>query len=151
MRSQPEHDLSESVDLLNSLLRGEISAVETYDQAIEKYGDPLVPELRENRNCHHDRIAVLSARVRALGGEPSTSSGAWGVVANLTEGTAKLFGKQAAINALESGEDRGLEDYRNAIDKIDPGSASILLNDLLPAQERTHRRMSNLKKAGQSA
>jgi len=150
MKSEHDHDLSQSVDLLNSLVRGEIAAVETYDQAIEKYGDPLIPELRENRNCHHDRIAVLSARVRALGGTPSTSSGAWGVVAGVAQGGAKLLGKQAAISNLESGEDHGLEEYREAIDKLDPGSASILLNDLLPAQERTHTRMSMLKKSGQS-
>jgi uncharacterized protein (TIGR02284 family) len=140
------NDTKRSVDALNSLLRGELSAVETYEQAIAKTIDEPIPELEENRDSHADRVTVLSARVAALGGIPETSSGAWGAFAKLVEGGAELFGRDAAIAALEEGEDRGLNDYRTALGKLDTDSRVVVVADLLPAQERTHERMSALKR-----
>ena len=143
-----QHKPSTSIDHLNSLLRGELAAVETYDQVIQKFPDGPVSDLVENRTCHSNRIPVLTERVLQLGGTPASSSGGWGVLANLTEAGAKIFGKDAAISALELGEDEGLDDYRNSLAELDPVSAETVRRELLPAQERTHRRMSQLKHAG---
>jgi hypothetical protein len=138
-------DRKQSLDALNSLLRGEISAVETYDQAIEKFRDDPIPVLLENRASHQDRLPALRERIAELGGTPDASSGMWGGFAKLVEGSAKLFGRDAAIAALEEGEDRGLADYRNALGRVEPVSRQLLETELLPAQERSHRRMSDLK------
>jgi hypothetical protein len=136
----------QSVNLLNSLLRGERAAVETYDQAIEKTKDAPEPALTENRLCHFNRISVISNRITALGGKAQESSGAWGAFAKVAEGSAKVFGFRAAVAALEEGEDRGLADYRTAVGKLDESSRHAVETVLLPAQERTHRRMSDLQK-----
>ena len=51
--------VDKSVDQLNSLLRGEISAVETYQQAIEKVGDEHASDaaaLRAIAQEHGNRI-----------------------------------------------------------------------------------------------
>ena len=139
---------SKSIEHLNALLRGELSAVETYDQVIAKFSDGPITDLMENRTCHNDRVRVLTKHITQLGGTPSTSSGSWGVLANLTQAGAKLFGLESAINALELGEDKGLDEYRTRFGHLDPASAEIVRTDLLPAQERTHRKMSRLKHDG---
>jgi uncharacterized protein (TIGR02284 family) len=138
-----------SVDQLNSFLRGEISAVETYQMALEKVdqASSVRDELLGCLKSHQDRVMMLQDAIRELGGDPATSSGPWGVFAKAVEGGAKVFGEKAAISALEEGEDHGLEDYREELDDddLDTRSMSLLRDHLLPAQQQTHDRMSSLK------
>src|SRR5438045_8203147 len=74
-------DTGEAVRQINSLLRGEISAAETYKMAIEKVGDGQkvsdVTILRQMQEEHGRAGQELRERIRSLGGEPSDSSGAW--------------------------------------------------------------------------
>ena len=137
-----------SVDHLNSFLRGEISAVETYRMALDKLdeGSPARADLVANLASHEDRVQMLRAAILQLGGEPATSSGPWGVFAKTVEGGARLLGDKAAIAALEEGEDHGLKDYRNDLDDLEVTERALVTNRLLPLQELTHRRMSTLKK-----
>jgi hypothetical protein len=136
-----------NVDTLNSLLRGEISAVETYDQAIEKLNDDaaVAQQLLQCRSSHEQRVMVLRSEVARRGGEPADGSGPWGSFAKLVEGGAKAFGKKAAIAALEEGEDHGLRQYRDDLPKLDGTIRSTLEPQLMTEQEQTHSVMSNLK------
>ncbi|HSY41188.1 MAG TPA: DUF2383 domain-containing protein [Polyangia bacterium] len=135
-----------TVDTLNGFLRGEISAVETYRQALDKLQtSPARVELEQCRRSHEQRVERLRQEVRRLGGTPEEGSGAWGAFANLVEGSAKVFGEKAAIAALEAGEDRGLKLYRDEMEKLDPMARSVIETEVLPAQERTHHSMSTLK------
>ena len=139
-------ETDKAVDSLNELLRGEISAVETYRQAIEKLGSsPTGVQLEDCRRSHAERVAKLRECVARLGGEPAKESGAWGAFARLVEGSAKAFGERAAVSALEEGEDHGLKLYRDDLAKLDPVSRGLVETELLPAQERTHQFMSTLK------
>ena len=136
-----------TVDTLNEFLRGEVSAVETYRQAIEKLsGSPHRALLEEGRRSHELRVTKQQEQLRRAGGEPSQGAGAWGAFAKLVEGGAKVFGEAAAIAALEEGEDRGLKLYRGDLSGLDPAARQFVQADLLVAQEQTHRAMSNLKK-----
>ena len=55
---------------LNSFLRGEISAVETYKQAIEKIKDPAVrSQLQTSAQDHEQRSELLRERISSLGGK----------------------------------------------------------------------------------
>ena len=137
------------VDQLNSFLRGEISAVETYDQAIEKLQEEpaLGSTLANCRTSHQQRVEMLRDEIRRRGGEPSAGSGAWGTFAQLVEGGAKAFGKKAAINALEEGEDHGRDDYKSELDDLSPDLRRLVESRLLPEQIRTHDAMSALKHA----
>ena len=139
---------TKSIDTLNSFLRGEISAVETYAQVIEKLKDAPIPKLAENQACHSKRVSALRSRVLALGGTPAESSGVWGSLAKLYEGSAKVFGRDAAVAAIEEGEDRGLADYRKSYPDLDTTSQMLLSQDLLPAQERTHAAARDIKHMG---
>ena len=137
----------QSVEVLNSFLRGEISAVETYRQALEKVERPQVStQLQDCMQSHKQRVTLLSEQIRALGGTPSTSSGVWGAFAKAVEASAKAFGEKAAVAALEEGEDHGRNDYRRDIDKLDATSRQVIENRVLPEQKRTHDAMSALKK-----
>ena len=139
-------EANETVDTLNGFLRGEISAVETYRQAIEKLdGSSTQMQLEDIRRSHEQRVAKLRDLVARLGGEPADDSGAWGAFARLVEGGAKTFGERAAVAVLEEGEDHGLKQYRDDLEKLDATSRQLVVMDLLPAQERTHQFMSALK------
>ena len=136
------------VDTLNELLRGEISAVETYHQALAKLTrSEARSQLEDACRSHELRVQKLREQVVRLGGHPEQTSGAWGAFARLVEGGAKAFGEKAAIAALEEGEDRGLRLYKGDIDKLDPASRALVEQDMLPAQEATHRSLSTLKHA----
>jgi len=139
---------SDDIDQLNSFLRGEMSAVETYDQAIEKFRDEpgLAETLRTCRSSHDRRVSALKSEVQRLGGAPAEGSGAWGAFAKLVEGGAKIFGKGAAIDALEQGEDHGRDDYKDDLEKLSPAIREFVQRQLQPEQTRTHDAVSRLKK-----
>ena len=134
-------DTDEAIRQLNSFLRGEISAAETYRMAIDKAGDSEkharnVGLLREVQEEHGRAAQAIRDRIRELGGEPSDSSGAWGAWAKFTQGTANLFGDAASLKSLKEGEEHGLKDYEEGIDDIDATSAELVQNQLIPAQQR---------------
>ena len=134
------------IEQLNSFLRGEISAVETYRQAIAKVADlGARTQLEQCQSSHQRRIDMLRTRIVQLGGEPEKSSGAWGAFAKATEGGASLFGEKAAIDVLEEGEDHGLKDYQSHLSDLDVDSRVFVEQELLPAQRQTHRMLSGLK------
>lgn len=142
---------TESVDKLNELLRGELSAVETYNQALEKIEEPFIAreELRRCHAAHQSRVEMLRRAIVNMGGSPSETSGAWGTFAKLIEGGAKVLGSKMAIAALEEGEDHGLGLYKKTLEDkdLDPSTRAFLDRDLLPGQQETHRSVSNIKKS----
>ncbi|NVB81179.1 MAG: DUF2383 domain-containing protein [Kofleriaceae bacterium] len=139
-----------SVDQLNGYLRGELSAVETYRMALDKLdaNSPARFELESAKQSHMQRVTLLKDAIMQLGGKPVEGSGPWGAFAKAVEGAARVFGDKAAIAALEEGEDHGLKDYKDGIEDkdLDAQSRSIVVTELLPEQQRTHGRLSALKK-----
>jgi bacterioferritin (cytochrome b1) len=125
---------------LNSLLRGEISAVETYNQAIRHLTNQRVDDLVANRNCHSKRVDLLRSNIIQHGGVPDETSGLWGSFARLVEKGAALISAKSVIAALEEGEDRGLAQYRKPGD-MDPSSIQLIETVLLARQLETHERM----------
>lgn len=133
------------IDQLNSLLRGELSAVETYGQCIEKMEETSVKQsLSTLQSSHATRATKLESRIRAMGGNPETDSGAWGTFAKLVEGGAKVFGKKAALAALEEGEDHGKKNYAD-VDDMTAEVRQFVQMELQPEQQRTHNSLKALK------
>jgi uncharacterized protein (TIGR02284 family) len=129
----------QTIDQLNSLLRGEISAVETYQQAIEKVDDEHASDakaLRAIAQEHGEDAQALREAVERLGGEADDSSGPWGTWAKTVQGVAKLFGDASALKALKEGEEHGLKDYREALDDVDEASRTLITSRLIPNQQR---------------
>ena len=139
--------VDQDVEKLDSFLRGEISAVETYDQALEKLGDDptVAAPLRAARDSHQMRVERLRDELLRHGAMPSDGSGVWGGFAKLVEGGAKVFGAKSAIAALEEGEDHGRDDYKRELDELSPDVRRLVESELLPEQLRTHDALSALK------
>jgi hypothetical protein len=134
------------IEQLNSFLRGELSAVETYGQCIDKMKDgTVIAQLRGLRDSHARRVELITERILMLGGEPSTGSGVWGSFAKLAEGSAKLFGESAAVSALEEGEDHGRDDYQRDVDKLSPAERAFVESQIMPEQQRTHDALSRIE------
>lgn len=124
-------------DACNALLRGELSAIETYTQAIKKFGASEGEGLLEGINADH---AANAESLRKLVGEcgeaPVTSSGAWGTFATSVESVATLLGKSPALLVLQQGEEHGIRQYEEAHKDEDLGESvkNLIRNTLLPAQ-----------------
>ena len=139
---------NKDIDQLNSFLRGELSAVETYMQCIESVSDQaVVTQLQLLRSSHRRRADILALRIRELGGTPSTTSGIWGGFAKLIEGSAGVIGEKAAIAALEEGEDHGLADYERDKEKLSPVQQRFIEVEVLPEQARSHDILSNIERS----
>ena len=125
---------------LNRLIRGELSAVETYRQALDKMKDaPEATELHSLMVEHRQAVQVLREHVLQRGGQPADSSGAWGAWAKFIEGTAQIFGVAAALKALKEGEEHGIKEYESFLedDAADQECKDLVRSRLLP-QARSH-------------
>ena len=138
------------IDVCNRLLRGERSAIETYDQALEKYGsDPAAETLRGVRDEHARAVATLEENIRSMGGEPDGEAGAWGVFANTVQSAANLFGTNSALEAIETGEKAGKSDYENALEDEDvmSGCKQMIRSSLLPKVKEHIDTLNQLQEA----
>ena len=130
----------ETISRLNSLLRGELAATETYQQAMAKVGnDPGADQLRQIHVEHREAANTLRQHVHQHGGKPDQDSGSWGAFAKAVEGTAKVFGNAAALKALKEGEERGMKDYNDALqDPNLPEECKSLIRTKLLPQTQAH-------------
>jgi hypothetical protein len=138
------------IDICNKLLRGERSAVETYDQAIRKFGDePVLGELSRLRDHHLEAVTTLEENVRSMGGSPDESAGAWGAFANTVQGAANFFGAGSALEALQKGEQSGQGDYQNALEdeEVMPECKNLIESRLLPRTTEHIALLERLQKA----
>ena len=137
-----------AVAALNELLRGELSAVETYDKALPAVEDQ--PALRENlracRTSHELRVETIRRAIVDIGGEPVHASGAWGVLAKTVAGGARALGWRAVIAALEDGEDIGLTEYEDTLPRLDERLRLLVSSELVPEQRHTHGVMAALRR-----
>jgi len=124
------------LDALNELLRGEMSAIETYRQALE--AESSAQDLHHFAQDHRDAADQLWHHVEQHGGQPSEGSGPWGSWAKVVEGTAKLFGNAASLKALKEGEEHGLKSYQSALENEDMAPECLTLIRNLADKQREH-------------
>jgi uncharacterized protein (TIGR02284 family) len=132
--------MTDATGTLNKLLRGEISAIETYQQALAKLDDTShAADVRRIHDEHIDAANILRRHIHEHGGQPDKGSGAWGAFAKAVEGTAKLFGNAAALKALKEGEEQGISDYESALndDGLPADCKNLIQTKLLP-RTRAH-------------
>jgi uncharacterized protein (TIGR02284 family) len=129
-----------AIDIHNGLLRGELAATETYQQALAKVGNERGAEqLRQIHDEHRAAANTLRQHVHQHGGKPDQGSGAWGAFAKAATGGAKLFGNTAALKALKEGEEHGIKSYEAALKDPDlPADCRELIRTQLLPQTRAH-------------
>lgn len=149
---QPLQGGKGDIAALNTLLRGELSAVETYEQALEKFEgkdtETAVKELRRIRDEHQWAVGILRTRVLALGGTPYEGSGVWGVFTAAVTGVAKVMGPHTAVSTLRRGEDHGIGEYEDVLqdEEVSAECKYLIRNDL---QARCKAHIQALERIGQ--
>jgi len=138
------------VETLEKLLKDELSATETYQQALDKLKEDvglgqavyLIPIYED----HKDAVSSLQSQIRELGGTPAEDSGAWGTWAEIVLGGANLLGNEAVLKALLEGEKSGAEDYEEALQDAELSSdpRALIKSKLLPAQHAHIRALDRL-------
>jgi hypothetical protein len=138
------------IQSINSLLQNELSAMETYKQALDKFREQTalgdMDFLMSFYEEHKAAVCSLRGKIQQLGGISAQDSGAWGTWAKLVMAGANVLGKQAAIKVLREGELAGSEDYKNALldHELPSGIRSLIENKLLPTQQRHMRTLNQL-------
>jgi hypothetical protein len=139
-------DKSATIEQLNSFLRGELSAAETYRLALDRLEtSDYRPSLVQCSRSHEERARLLTEAILGRGGEPADSSGAWGSLVRILERSAAAISESAAVAVLEEGEDHGRDDYLRDIDKLEPSARQLIEFAILPEQRRTHDAIKALK------
>lgn len=143
-------DLEHCIDVCNSILRGEISAVEAYDKAIEKFPkERETPTLCQIRDEHLNSAKLLEANVLEMHGMPETTSGSWGNFISAIQATANFFGEESAVRSLLQGEELGREAYEDALadDHVMPDCKRLIRDRLLPAVNQHIAKLETVSEA----
>lgn len=118
----------QTIDTCNALLHDEITAIETYTQAIEKFDSDATDAVLESiRTDHRVNAFELHKLVSDSGAEPSDSSGAWSGFAQALENADTLFGESPALKIMQSGEANSISQYENALASADVSEAAKML------------------------
>jgi rubrerythrin len=144
----PVPDRQTVCDTLNSLLRGEIAATETYRMAIDRFEDKpehtqVLEALRRLHINHAEAVRLLKERLVELGGKPVEGSGLWGAWARFAQGSGNLLGSQTSLVVLRESEENGLDSYEDAAASLDAESRDQIATQLLP---RHQQHLATLKK-----
>ncbi len=123
-----------SIQVCNGLLHEEISAVETYKEAIERFSDePEAGELRSIRHGHASSVEALRQHILSMGGLPGLNSAAWRTFSCAIEKADHPFDKKDILLPLHRGEEQCQTEYLNALDDVDvlPESKRLIRAELL--------------------
>jgi len=138
------------IDDVNEILRGELSATETYRQALDEIRDDHGHDARfqllaQMQQDHAHAATELRSLVQQLGGTPSTDSGPWGTWSRTVMGTARILGDKSALSALLAGEKKGLEDYQSLMkDERTPDSVKHVSRTLLTRNQEHIQQLDRL-------
>jgi len=136
------------VRLLDDFCREELAAAQTYERALSlsslrKHSDVL-------GRCyasHSNRANELAQRIGSLGGKAPTSPGVWGALVPTLATAAAAVSEGLAISLLEEAEDRGVKRYHEHVSDLDPESQTLVIERILPAQDKTHAAIADLKRS----
>lgn len=130
-------DNTKVVRTLNVLLRGEISASQTYGLAIPLVADNAPNDtttLRAIARQHDAAVETIRAAIEKVGGKADSGATVWPSVVKTVVGAGKVFVAAAALKALKEGEEGGLNDYRTALSQVSPETSKLIRESLIPAR-----------------
>jgi Domain of unknown function (DUF2383) len=139
-----------NVKTIEKLLKDELSAMETYQQALDKFkvagGQFMTNSLTPIFGAHKVAVSSLEAQMTKQGGTPQKGTGAWGSWAKLILEGASLLGKQSTVKILLEGEKSGEGDYQEALKDttLSAELRTLIETKLLPAQQAHIRSLDRL-------
>jgi len=133
-----------AVRILQALLNGEISAVETYKSAAHHLPDTEIgAELLELAVAHEKSARKLRRRLRQLGTTAGAEVGIGGFAFPELEGS--LSDDLVALSILQEGEQRALSAYQTSLSGLDEASRSLVMHELIPEQELSDNVVTTLR------
>jgi uncharacterized protein (TIGR02284 family) len=143
----------ESIDLLNDLIETSKDGQKGFETSAEDLKNPQLKSffLARASDCA-SAVRELQAEVRALGGDPETSSSAtatlhraWVDLKSMVTGKSD----EAILNEVERGEDVALKSYKKAMEKATekamPASVIGLIKNQLDGTQRNHDQVKALR------
>ena len=121
----------DGTDGLNSLLRGELAAVNAYQRALrsaEGRATVDVAEILRFASEHQRTVAALQGAVRELGGVPASEAATSGAFARLRD--------TATVRELLDGEMSGLAMYEAATENLGGSARDLVTLELIPRQRK---------------
>ena len=135
----------DEVKALNNLLTAEYSALEAYEEAIQKVNNvKLIPALVHCRESHAQNVLCIRAHIEKLGGTPVTGAGLIGGLTKLVEDGASLFGDEAAIAVVVGAEDFCLKEYATNMNALSPESWDLMKDEPFTEHKKTHKAIYKL-------
>lgn len=125
---------------LNSLLKGEQMAAESYEKfilAVEEKG--IKDELQNIQRQHKQHAAILAEHIQNIGGRPDYNTGISGVIANarLTLETKSMNNSFDVLKRAYDGEDKGIAAAEKVVSGNLDEESRKLVNDIL-SQDHDH-------------
>jgi len=125
---------------LNTVLKGEHMAVESYDRFIHAVeNDKVKEEFRKILEDHKRHASLLEERIKELGGEPEKDLGFAGIMAN-AKMAMKTMGNKETIDLVKQaydGEDKGVAMVEEIIKGDLDDESAKLMKDIL-SNEHEH-------------
>lgn len=142
----------EAISVLNDLIETSKDGQEGFKSCVEDIKHPELKALFVKRSADCATAAAeLQAQVRALGGDPETSTSVAGDLHRRWVDVKSIFtGKdeEAVLNEAERGEDHALKAYREALEKIAKHNL-VGIRDLIERQyhgvQRNHDQVKVLR------
>jgi uncharacterized protein (TIGR02284 family) len=143
----------EAISVLNDLIETSIDGEKGFHTSAEDLKHPEIKAYFKSRSAEcATAVRELQTEVRALGGDPDTSSSASGAVHRLwVELKSALTGKsdEAILNEVERGEDHALKAYKEAHEKALkhalPHNVIALIERQLPGVQANHDKVKALR------
>lgn len=121
---------------LNTLLRGEMSAVEVYTQVMTTFDDEFViSDLQKIRDEHRRSVRELRDQIVRVGLLPSDSSGSSGESISVAKYPTHFISPVTALAVLRQGEEHSINEYEAALEneRIHSDCLRVIRAELLPA------------------
>ena len=142
----------EAISILNDLIETSKDGQEGFKSCAEDIKHPELKALFAKRSAECATAAAeLQAQVRALGGDPETSTSVAGDLHRRWVDVKSVFiGKdeEAVLNEAERGEDHALKAYKEALEKISKHNL-VGIRDLVERQyhgvQRNHDQVKALR------
>ncbi|SQF95978.1 aldehyde dehydrogenase [Paucimonas lemoignei] len=149
----------ESISILNDLIETSKDGEKGFQTSAEDIKRPDVKAFFMSRSTEiATAVRELQAEVRALGGDPETSSSVSGTLHRAwVDLKSTLTGKDdvAILNEVERGEDVALKAYKEArqkaIEKNLPANVTALIDKQLQGVQANHDKVKALRDAARAA
>lgn len=125
---------------LNSLLKGEQMAVESYEKFISAVSEEGIKnEFQNIQRQHKQHTAMLAERIQNIGGRPDYNTGITGVIANarLTMETKGMDDSFEVLKRAYDGEDKGIAAAEKVVSGNLDDESRKLVNNIL-SQDHDH-------------